>query len=57
MADPSADRPKNREVETEDLKPSKSGSPPRPATEPAGSEGSERTPKTKTDPSTGETRR
>jgi hypothetical protein len=37
----------------EDLKP---GSPPRPATEPHGSEGSERTPKTMTDPATGEPR-
>ena len=34
----------------EDQKP---GSPPRPATEPAGSHGSSRTPKTATDPATG----
>ena len=31
----------------------KPGAPPRPATEPAGSEGSTKTPKTKTDPATG----
>jgi hypothetical protein len=35
----------------EDLKP---GSPPRPATEPAGAKGSSATPKTQTDPATGE---
>ncbi|MFN3524375.1 MAG: hypothetical protein ACK4YQ_19185 [Phenylobacterium sp.] len=37
----------------EDLKPDE---PPRPSTEPAGSEGSERTPKTMTDPATGQPR-
>jgi hypothetical protein len=51
MPDPSTDRPNNREVENEDLR---AGRPPRPATEPAGSEGSSDTSKTKTDPSTGE---
>lgn len=35
----------------EDMKP---GAPPRPATEPTGSEGSERNTKTMTDPATGE---
>jgi hypothetical protein len=44
----SADSGLNRD---EDLKP---GSPPRPATEPPGAEGSERSPKTRTDPATGE---
>jgi hypothetical protein len=38
------------ETETEDLK---AGDPPRPKTEPNGSEGSSDTPKTKTDPATG----
>jgi hypothetical protein len=51
MPDPSTDRPKNREVENEDLKP---GRPPRPATEPAGAEGSGDTAKTRADPATGE---
>lgn len=51
MPDPSTDRPKNREVENEDLKP---GQPPRTATEPAGSEGSSDTSKTRTDPASGE---
>lgn len=37
----------------EDLKP---GAPPRPATEPSGAEGSQRTSKTMTDPATGEPR-
>ena len=50
MPDPSTDRPTNREVENEDLKP---GAPPRPATEPAGSEGSRDTSKTRTAPATG----
>ena len=48
------DRPKNRETENEDLKESPGGGPPRPATEPDGSEGSAQTPKTATDPATGE---
>ncbi len=43
-------RPQSPERENENLKP---GSPARPATEPAGSEGSSSTPKTKTDPATG----
>ncbi len=42
-----ADAARNRD---EDMKP---GRPPRPATEPAGSESSSRTPKTMTDPATG----
>lgn len=41
------DKRRNRD---DDQKP---GSPPRPATEPAGSRGSSRTPKTATDPATG----
>jgi hypothetical protein len=44
-------RPDNRETENEDIKP---GSPPRPASEPEGSEGSSQTDKTLTDPATGE---
>lgn len=44
-------RPDNRETENENLKP---GSPPRPASEPKGSEGSSQTDKTLTDPATGE---
>ena len=51
----SADRPKNRETENEDLKAPRDGGPPRAATEPAGLEGSSRTPKTMTDPASGET--
>ena len=43
-------RPDNRETENENLKP---GSPPRPASEPKGSEGSSKTDKTLTDPATG----
>jgi hypothetical protein len=39
----------------DDLRPDVPGRPPRPATEPAGSEGSSRTGKTATDPATGET--
>jgi hypothetical protein len=49
------DRPKNRETENEDLRP-RSGAPPRPASEPHGSEGSARNDKTKTDPATGESK-
>jgi hypothetical protein len=42
----------------EDLKvPPKPGQPPRPATEPNGSEGSSKAPGTETDPATGETTR
>jgi hypothetical protein len=54
MPDPSADRPKNRETEYEDLKP---GAPPRSATEPRGAEGSVKTPRTVTDPDSGEAKR
>lgn len=47
------DRPDNREVENEELRPGRDGEPPRPATEPAG--GDPGTPdETLTDPSTGE---
>ena len=53
-ANPSQDRPKNREVENENLRP---GSPPRPATEPKGAKGSEQSPKTATDPGSGEAKR
>ena len=56
MANPSEDRPKNRETEYEDLKP-REGGPPRPATEPDGSKGSSQSPKLKTDPGSGEAKR
>ena len=48
------ERPRNRETENENLRPSKDGEPPRPATEPKGSEESVQTPKTETDPGSGE---
>ena len=48
MPTPDTDQRRNRD---DDQKP---GSPPRPATEPAGSEGSSRSNKTLTDPATGE---
>lgn len=47
-------RRKNLEVENEDLKPQGAGKPPRPASEPSGSEKSSRSPKTMTDPASGE---
>ena len=57
------DRPSNHEVENENQRPSKGvdqapgqddGKAPRPATEPAGAEGSSDSPKTRTDPGSGE---
>ena len=57
------DRPSNPEVENENQRPSTGvdqgankagGKAPRPATEPAGSEGSSDSPKTRTDPGSGE---
>lgn len=48
-----AERPNNREVENENLKPAEPGRPPRPATEPAGGRGGSNTPETATDPATG----
>ena len=51
MPDP---RPKNREVENENLRPAPDGGAPRPTTEPAGSEESVRSPETETDPGSGE---
>ncbi len=51
MTDP---RPRNTEVENENLKPAADGEAPRPATEPDGSEDSVQTPKTETDPGSGE---
>jgi hypothetical protein len=51
--DPSADRPKNREIENEEQR---AGSPPRPATEPPGSESSTRSSKTATDPGSGQSK-
>jgi hypothetical protein len=56
------DRPSNPEVENENQRPSKGvdhgasdGQAPRPATEPAGAKGSSDSPKTQTDPGSGET--
>ncbi len=51
MPNPTDDAARNRD---EDMKP---GQPPRPATEPKGSEGSARNAKTQTDPATGEPQR
>lgn len=48
-------RPDNRETETENQRrPPAEGEPPRPATEPKGSEGSSNSGQTETDPATGE---
>lgn len=47
-------RPDNREIENENLRPAGDGKPPRPATEPPGAEHSQKSPKTKTDPGSGE---
>ena len=50
-----ADRPSNREVEHENQQTaSPDGRPPRPATEPRGAAGSSQSPKTETDPGSGE---
>lgn len=47
-------RPDNLETETEDQRtPARAGAPPRPATEPKGSEGSSNSGETETDPATG----
>lgn len=47
-------RPDDRSVETEDQRPPpREGRPPRPATEPRGSEGSSNSGETETDPATG----
>ena len=52
MTDPK--RPSTRETETEDQRtPVHKGQPPRPATEPRGSEGSSNSGETATDPATG----
>ena len=51
-------RPKNTEVEHENLRPPRSaGEPPRPATEPPGSAASQRSDQTNTDPGSGEPQR
>lgn len=47
-------RPKDRATENENLRPGPDGEPPRPATEPPGSEGSSNSGDTATDPATGE---
>jgi hypothetical protein len=50
-----SDRPSNREIEHENQRPpARDGAPPRPATEPAGAADSSRSPKTRTDPGSGE---
>lgn len=50
-----SDRPSNREIEHENQRPpSRDGAPPRPATEPPGAADSSRSPKTRTDPGSGE---
>ncbi|CAN5296621.1 hypothetical protein BH10PSE4_BH10PSE4_35810 [soil metagenome] len=55
---PTQDRPSNHEVETENQRPSQTsdgdGKAPRPATEPRGAEDSSTSPKTQTDPGSGE---
>jgi hypothetical protein len=60
---PNQERPSNREVEYENQRPAQGvdqdadrdgGQAPRPATEPAGAEGSSDSPKTRTDPGSGE---
>ncbi len=55
---PTQDRPSNREVENENQRPSEAGDgggkAPRPATEPRGAEDSSISPKTQTDPGSGE---
>ena len=48
---------RTRESETENQRTDKAGRPPRPSTEPKGSEWSTRTDKTRTDPGTGEPNR
>ncbi len=51
---PAPARPSSRETETEDQRtPGREGQPPRPATEPKGSEGSSNPGDTATDPATG----
>jgi hypothetical protein len=60
---PNPERPSNREVENENQRPAEGvgrnaghedGKAPRPATEPRGAEGSSDSPKTRTDPGSGE---
>ncbi|OYX04619.1 MAG: hypothetical protein B7Z12_05935 [Caulobacter vibrioides] len=51
---PAEDRPSNREVEHENMRPAREGQAPRPATEPPGSADSVCSPKTQTDPGSGE---
>jgi hypothetical protein len=50
MAD---NRPDNREVENENLRPAKAGEPPRPSTEPGGARRSQDSKRTATDPGSG----
>lgn len=48
-----SERPSNREVENENLRPARDGKAPRPATEPGGGESSTKSPETRTDPGSG----
>lgn len=48
------ERPHSREVENENLRPDEENGPPRPATEPPGSEWSQESGETRTDPGSGE---
>ncbi|MFN6982821.1 MAG: hypothetical protein ACK4NU_12925 [Brevundimonas sp.] len=48
------ERPDDHSVENENLRKDQNGEPPRPATEPKGSEGSSNSGETATDPATGE---
>jgi hypothetical protein len=57
-ANPSKDRPKNQAVENENLRQGGgTEAPPRPATEPKGAKASQQSPKTATDPGSGEAKR
>lgn len=53
-ASPDRARPSNLEVETENQRPASEGEAPRPATEPRGTKDSSDSPKTRTDPGSGE---
>jgi hypothetical protein len=55
-ASPNQDRPSNHEVENENQRPANGadGKAPRPATEPRGAKDSSTSPKTRTDPGSGE---
>lgn len=52
--DQPGNRPDNREVENENLRPGRNGEAPRPATEPRGARASQNSGRTATDPGSGE---